>query len=339
QPDVNESTLRFRAVGADIRFGLGAVRNVGDQVVADIIAAREREGAFTSFHDFLKKVPIGVANKRTIESLIKAGAFDSMGATRRALLEIHEDAVDAAVSRKRNEAHGQVDLFAGLLEFEEEESVVPERPEFTRRDKLAFEREMLGLYVSDHPLRGLEGELAKLGATPILDLLREGGARDGDTVQVAGLITTVQKRIARNSGNPYGIVTIEDFGGQIDATFLGKTYLEYSEQLVSDSIAVVRGRAQQRDDGIVITAQGLSVPNLSVGDDRPVSLVLDDRAATERLVGELDELLRRNPGDTEVRLTLRTPAALRRFELPHRVEASSALYSELQALLGPGGFE
>ena len=339
QPDVNESTLRFRAVGDDIRFGLGAVRNVGEQVVAEIVEAREREGRFASFHDFLKKVPIGVANKRTIESLIKAGAFDSMGSTRRALLEIHEDAVDAAVGRKRNEAHGQVDLFAGLVEFEEEEAAVPERPEFTRRDKLAFEREMLGLYVSDHPLRGLEIELAKLGSTQILDLLREGGVRDGDTVQVAGLITTVQHRIARNSGNPYGVITIEDFGGEIGATFLGKTYTEYSTQLQSDSIAVVRGRAQLRDDGVVITAQGLTVPKLSVGDDRPVSLVVDDRAATERLVGELDELLRRNPGETEVRLTLRTPTALRRFELPHRVEASSALYSELQALLGPGGFE
>ncbi|WP_125105763.1 DNA polymerase III subunit alpha [Gulosibacter massiliensis] len=336
QPDVNESTLRFRAVGHDIRFGLGAVRNVGEQVVAEIIKAREDQGDFTSFHDFLKKVPISVANKRTVESLIKAGAFDTMGPTRRALLEIHEDAIDAAVSRKRNEAHGQVDLFAGLMEFEEEEQVVPERPEFTRKDKLAFERDMLGLYVSDHPLKGLEVELSKLSATPILDLVGDTEVRDGEQVQIAGLITTVQHRVARNSGNPYGLVSLEDFGGEITVMFLGKTYLEYRDQLESDTIAVIRGRAQHRDDGINITAQGITVPHLSVGDNPPLTLTLPDVRATETVVTELDELLRRNIGESEVRLHLETQQSVRVFELPHRVSLGSAIYSELAALLGPG---
>lgn len=336
QPDVNESTLRFRAVGEDIRFGLGAVRNVGDQVVADIVAAREREGKFTSFHDFLNKVPTSVTNKRTIESLIKAGAFDSLGYTRRALVEIHEDAVDAAVAKKRNEAHGQVDLFAGLEEFAEEESAVPERPEFSRRDKLAFERDMLGLYVSDHPLRGLEADLAKLASHQILHLTAEDAqVADGSQVQIAGLMTVVQHRIARQSGNPYAMVTVEDFGGEITVMFLGKTYQEYAAQLKSDTIAVIRGRAQQRDDGVTITAQGVTVPQLSVGDNHALTITLNDRQATVPLVTELDALLRRNAGESEVRLRLRTPYAIRRFELPHRVENSGALYSELVALLGP----
>ncbi|SJM65561.1 DNA polymerase III subunit alpha [Gulosibacter sp. 10] len=338
-PDVNESTLRFRAVGQDIRFGLGAVRNVGAQVVADIVREREEHGKFASFHDFLKRVSLNVLNRRTVESLIKAGAFDSMGYTRRALVEIHESAIDAAVSRKRNEAHGQVDLFAGLMEFEEEESVVPARPEFTRRDKLAFERDMLGLYVSDHPLKGLEVELSKLSAMPILNLLGDTTVRDGEQVQIAGLITTVQHRIARNSGNPYALVTVEDFGGEITVMFLGKTYLEYQAELQSDAIAVVRGRAQHRDDGLNITAQGLTIPNLSVGEDRPVTLTIPDTRATETLVQGLDELLRRNAGESEVLLRLQTPQSIRKFELPHRVEAGSALFSELAALLGPGCVE
>nr|WP_083524406.1 DNA polymerase III subunit alpha [Gulosibacter bifidus] len=339
QPDVNESTLRFRAVGDDIRFGLGAVRNVGDQVVADIVESREESGRFTTFHDFLSKVPTSVANKRTVESLIKAGAFDTMGNTRRALVEIHEDAVDAAVSKKRNEAHGQVDLFAGLMEFEEEESTVPERPEFTRRDKLAFERDMLGLYVSDHPLKGLEVELSKLSATPILELIGDTEVRDGEQVQIAGLITTVQHRIARNSGNPYAILNVEDFGGEITVMFLGKTYAEYQSELVGDQIAVIRGRAQNRDDGVTITAQGISIPQLAVGDNKPVQLTLPDYRATEELIEQLDELLRRHPGDSEVRLTLETQTMLRKFELPHRVQSGSALYSELAAILGPGSVE
>lgn len=339
QPDVNESTLRFRAVGDDIRFGMGAVRNVGDQVVADIVAAREQEGKFTSFHDFLSKVPLSVANKRTVESLIKAGAFDTMGDTRRALVEAHEDAVDAAVSKKRNEAHGQVDLFAGLLEFEEEESTVPPRPEFTRRDKLAFERDMLGLYVSDHPLKGLETELAKLAATPILDLIGDTEVRDGEQVQIAGLVTTVQHRIARNSGNPYAILNVEDFGGEITVMFLGKTYAEYQNELVGDQIAVIRGRAQNRDDGVTITAQGIAIPQLAVGDNRPLTLTVVDTRATEEVVAQLDELLRRHPGESEVRLHLHTETAVRKFELPHRVQLGSAIYSELAAILGPGSVE
>ena len=164
-PDVNESIGYFAAVGDDIRFGLGAVRNVGFNVVDAIRAAREEKGRFESFHDFLKKVPIQVANKRTVESLVKAGAFDSLGHTRRALVEIHEGAVESAVKEKRAEEVGDIGFdFDSLFEDHEREaapSLVPDRPEWAKRDKLAFEREMLGLYVSDHPLAGLEVPLAK----------------------------------------------------------------------------------------------------------------------------------------------------------------------------------
>ncbi|MDQ1578047.1 MAG: polymerase subunit alpha, partial [Microbacteriaceae bacterium] len=161
-PDVNESSGDFTAVAGDIRFGLGAIRNVGTNVVEAIRVSREEKGRFESFHDFLRKVPIQVANKRTLESLIKAGAFDQMAGTRRALLEIHEDAVESAVSDKRAEAQGQVGFdFDSLWDEPQAESQVPDRPEWAKRDKLAFEREMLGLYVSDHPLAGLEIQLAK----------------------------------------------------------------------------------------------------------------------------------------------------------------------------------
>ena len=155
-PDVNESIAYFAAVGDDIRFGLGAVRNVGFAVVEQIKRTREEKGAFTSFHDYLTKVPIQATNKRMVESLIKAGAFDSLGDTRRALIEIHEGAVEQEVKRKREEANGQVGFDFDSLWDEPEHStqVVPPRPEWNKRDKLAFEREMLGLYVSDHPLAG-----------------------------------------------------------------------------------------------------------------------------------------------------------------------------------------
>ena len=196
-PHVNESSHYFTAVGADIRFGLGAVRNVGTNVVDAIIKAREEQSPATGLHDFLKKMPLQVLNKRTIESLVKAGAFDDLGATRRAMVEVHEEAVDAAVSLKRNEAHGMVDLFGDVFDdLEESDQGVPERPEWVKNDKLSFERDMLGLYVSDHPLAGLELAAGEVREPP--DPRHRRDREDGDTVTIAGLVTNVQHRVARN---------------------------------------------------------------------------------------------------------------------------------------------
>ncbi|MDO5051388.1 MAG: DNA polymerase III subunit alpha [Pseudoclavibacter sp.] len=334
-PDVNESVVNFAAVGEDIRFGMGAVRNVGAAVVDQIRAAREAEGAFTSFHDFLAKVPLGVTNKRTIESLIKAGAFDSLGSSRRALVEVHEDAIDAAVARKRNEAHGQVDLFAGLMDFQDETEQVPERPEFARRDKLAFERDMLGLYVSDHPLRGLERTLGELADTQVVEVLSGSGVADGDSVRIAGLVTNVQHRVARSSGNPYGMVQLEDFGGEITVMFMGKTYQAHQTQLLPDTIVVVRGRVSRREDGVKITANELSVPHIDGADEsRPVELALSLRQATAETAEAIDRVLRGYPGATPVNLQLRGEQTVRHFELPHTVEVRPELFSDLKALLG-----
>jgi DNA polymerase-3 subunit alpha len=335
-PDVNESIGFFAAVGDDIRFGLGAVRNVGFGVVEQIVEARQREGRFTSFHDFLRKVPLSVANKRTVESLIKAGAFDSLGATRRALLEIHEDAVDAAVVVKRNEANGQVDLFGGMFGFEEDPQQVPDRPEWGKREKLAFEREMLGLYVSDHPLAGLERELAKHASTGIAELLASEQVPDGEVVTLAGLVTEVQHRVARNSGNQYGLVQIEDFGGSITVMFLGKAYQEFAPGLTADSVVVVRGRVSARDDGMNIHAQALFTPDLGQsGSSGPLVITLQEHRATTEVVKALNDVLIRHSGDEEVRLRLVRGANARVFELPFTVEVSADLYGELKSLLGP----
>jgi DNA polymerase-3 subunit alpha len=335
-PDVNESSGDFTAVGGDIRFGLGAIRNVGANVVEAIRLSREEKGRFTSFHDFLRKVPIQVANKRTLESLIKAGAFDEMEGTRRALLEIHEDAVESAVGLKRNEANGQVDLFGGIFEFEEENERVPDRPEWSKRDKLAFEREMLGLYVSDHPLAGLELQLAKHASSTITDVLGGDVAKDGDIVTIAGLITGVQHRTARNSGNQYGMITVEDFGAEVTVMFLGKTYQEFSPALTNDAVVVVRGRVSARDDGMNLHAVSMFTPDLgqSLGSGPLVISVPEMRATTE-VVTNLNDVLIRHSGDTEVRLKLIKGDTARMFEIPYPVRVSADLYGDLKSLLGP----
>jgi len=341
-PDVNESRVDFNAVASesgigDVRFGLGAVRNVGAAVVDLITKAREDKGRFTTFHDFLRKAPIQVANKRTVESLIKAGAFDSLGSTRRALVEIHEDAVDGAVSVKRAEANGQVGFdFDSLWDEPEAIDHVPDRPEWAKRDKLAFEREMLGLYVSDHPLAGLEIQLAKHMSASITEILGGDVAADGEHVTIAGLVTSVQHRVARNSGNQYGIVTVEDFAGEISVMFLGKTYQEFSPALTNDAIVVVRGRVSVRDDGMNLHAVSMFTPDTgpSLGSG-PVVISVQEQRATTEIVSALNDVLIRHAGDNEVRLKLVKGQSARVFEIPYPVKVSADLYGELKTLLGP----
>ncbi|MBS1906070.1 MAG: DNA polymerase III subunit alpha [Actinobacteria bacterium] len=337
-PDVRESINFFAAVGEDIRFGLGAVRNVGSNVVEGIVQGRAEEN-FTSFHDFLKKVPLHVTNKRTVESLIKAGAFDSMGDTRRALVEIHEDAVEASVGQKRNEAQGAIGFDFDSLYDEVEEAAppkVPARPEWTKKDKLAFEREMLGLYVSDHPLAGLEVPLAKHASIAINSLLESEDLQDGDQVTVAGLVTSVQHRVAKASGNPYGMITIEDFGGEITVMFMGKTYLEFQSTLQQDAILAVRGRVSRRDDGMNLHAQSAFTPDVGSFDAAgPLTLLVPEQRATERVIEDLADVLRRHAGETEVMLTMHRGGRAKVFEVPMPVSVTADLFGDLKSLLGP----
>ena len=343
-PAVNESFANFSAVGDDIRFGLGAVRNVGWNVVEAIREARESAGKFESFHDFLKKVALPALNKRTVESLIKAGAFDGLGGTRRALLEIHEGAVEGAVKEKRAEENGDVgfdfeSLFAEAAEDAGEDSeavsLVPDRPEWTKKDKLAFEREMLGLYVSDHPLRGLETTLAKEASATVEQVTNPDANFDGETVVLSGLLTSVQHRTAK-SGNLYGMVTIEDFTGEIQALFMGKSYQEFGPMLQADAIVSLRGKLNSRDDGMSMHAYGVKPIDAAVQDDAGMlTLTLVEARATEPLMEELKSTLGRHRGESEVRLNLITPQAVRVFELREHVRISADLFGEIKGLLGP----
>ncbi|MCD1268609.1 DNA polymerase III subunit alpha [Microbacterium sp. MEC084] len=335
-PDVSESIGFFAAVGEDIRFGLGAIRNVGSNVVDGIIAARE-DGPYTSFHDFLARVPLHVANKRTVESLIKAGAFDSMGATRRALVEIHESAVEVAVTDKRNAAGGAIGFdFDSLWDEPQSVQKVPDRPEWTKKDKLGFEREMLGLYVSDHPLAGLEVPLAKHRTITISALLASEDLQDGDQVTVAGLVTSAQHRVAKSSGNPYGMITVEDFEGEVTVMFMGKTYTEFQPILQQDAILVVRGRVSRRDDGMNLHAQSAFTPDVGSFDEAgPLTLVLPEQRATEQVVQDLADVLRRHAGDTEVRLRMHRGRTAKVFEVPMPVRITADLFGDLKSLLGP----
>src|SRR5215210_2458340 len=213
-PDVNESAADFTPVGTDIRFGLTAIRNVGTNVVEAIVAAREAKGRYGSFEDFLRKVPAVACNKRTIESLAKSGAFDSLGHARAGLVRVHEVYVESLVEEKRKEAQGQDSLFGGFDDVVAIElAVLPPIPEveWDKKEKLKFEREMLGLYVSDHPLFGIEHVLQGAADCSIASLLADDSRPDGATVTIAGMISGLQRKMTKN-GNPWAIATVEDLG-------------------------------------------------------------------------------------------------------------------------------
>ena len=344
-PDVNESTLTFAPVGDDIRFGMGAIRNVGANVVEGMIAAREEKGRYESFNDFLKKVPLQVCNKRTIESLIKAGAFDDLGHTRRSLSLIHEAAVDAAVAVKRKEATGQFDLFGSLgmddALGDELTVTIPDVPDWDRREKLNFERDMLGLYVSDHPLRGLERALSDAATHSVHDIIGEDShVRDGETVTIAGMLTGVSRRIAKSSGNQYASVELEDpSGATITVMFFSRAYETMGAALADDLICSIRGRVQRRDDGSVnMSAQELQI--LEISDDgraAPITIVVPEYLVTEANLKELKETLRDHKGTADVRMLIRTrdKEQLVLLDASVRVEPNPSLFGEIKTIFGP----
>ncbi|MFF1528742.1 DNA polymerase III subunit alpha [Cellulomonas sp. NPDC058312] len=339
-PDVNSSSALFTAVGADIRFGLTAVRNVGANVVDAIVRTREEKGDFTSFTDFLDKVPAVVCNKRTIESLIKAGAFDSLGHARRALLLVHEQAVESVIGVKRKEAEGQFDLFADLGGDDGPgfSVQVPDVPDWDKKQRLQFEREMLGLYVSDHPLSGLEHVLSAAADVSIATLNADEARPDGSTVVVAGLVTSLQRKMSKQ-GNPWAAVTLEDMEGSVEIMFFGETYLAYSTVLAEDAVIVVRGRVRRRDDQMQLQAMEVSLPDLSAVADAPVVVTLAESRCIPPVVERLREVITTHPGITELHLRVTRPGGrttvLRAGEAL-RVERSPSLYGDLKALLGPG---
>ncbi|WP_433663511.1 DNA polymerase III subunit alpha [Nocardia sp. CA-128927] len=340
-PDVNESELNFASVGKDIRFGLGAVRNVGANVVSSIIAARKEKSKFTDFSDYLNKIDAVACTKKVTESLIKAGGFDSLEHPRKGLLLIHSDAIDAVMSTKKAEAIGQFDLFGGVDADESVSSVfnvkVPD-DEWESKHKLALEREMLGLYVSGHPLNGVEHVLAAQSDTQIPGIL-EGDIKDGTQVTVGGILASVNRRINKN-GLAWASAQLEDLAGGIEVLFFPQSYSVFGHDVVEDAVVLVKARVSVRDDRISLIANDLAVPDLSsIGVAKPLAVVMSTRMCTPDKIGEFKRILSRHPGTADVHIRhvgAREKTTLLKLDDSLRVTPSSALMGDLKALLGPG---
>ena len=333
-PDVNESDAEYTPRGTDIRFGLAAIRNVGEGVVASIKSGRDGKGRYQSFGDFLAKVDAQVCNKKTIESLIKAGAFDSLSHTRKGLMAVYLEAIDSVIETKRAEAIGQFDLFGGESATSVS-NVALDIPtgEWEKAMLLSYEREMLGLYVSDHPLLGVEHVLRSGTDMSISELLDDGGHHD-QIVTIGGLITSVTRKVTRQ-GASWAVVTIEDLEGSIEALFFSNTYNQYALTLNEDRIVLIRGRVDKREDQVRFTALEMKNADVSAAPTGPLVITLPINQCTPPVVDRMKEILRSHPGKREVHLHLDENGMRTVMKLDTLITSSPSLSADLKSILGP----
>jgi len=345
-PDVNESAMDFAVVhgvredgepdGGSIRFGLSAVRNVGEGVVGKIIDARNVGGPFVDFFDFCERVETTALNKRTIESLVKAGGFDSLGYPRQGLALVFESIVDDVLRRRSKEAEGQFDLFSTsdtVAEAERElaRTSIPDT-EFGKSQRLAFEKEMLGLYVSDHPLMGAERALRKHTDATLNDLKE---MREGEMRTVGGVVTALAKKYTKR-GDLMATFVLEDLAAAVEVMVFPKTMAQYGEMLGEDAIICVKGRLDLRDDAPKIIAMEVTQPDLVLDGAPPVRLRVRPSVLTDDKTIRLKEILAEHPGESQVFVHLETHEKTTVVRLGDEfcVNDHNGLFAELRVLLG-----
>jgi DNA polymerase III subunit alpha len=349
-PDVNESRVDFSAVNGSIRFGLSAIRNVGTGVAEAILRSRSERGPAESFADFLEKADRSCCGKRVVESLIKAGAFDSFGQPRMSLLNVSASAAEAVAAVKKKQEAGQFDLFGG----DDGESTLDRLEvgdeEWPRLVLLAFEREMLGLYVSGHPLDGTEAVLRRYAPKTIAWVLDE--APPGDIV-VSGMISSVDRR-TNKKGEPWAIVTLEDLDASIEVLFFPRSYVDVAEELVPDAVVAIKGRVNVKEEESSGAPEGEDAPPaariVSVFGDGIIPLDVSSTQAAEApplvvrvnalhidadAVTDLKSSLVAHAGDTPVRVVLSYLGKETQWRLDeYPVNVSSTLVGELRSIPG-----
>jgi len=333
-PDVNESDSEYTPIGSDIRFGLTAIRNIGENVVASIINNRKAKSRYDSFGDFLAKVDAIVCNKKSIESLIKAGAFDSLNHSRRGLMMVFLEALDAVSETKRAESIGQFDLF-GAANSTSVSGVVLDipSPEWEKMMLLGYEREMLGLYVSDHPLLGVEHILRSVSDFSISQISE---VSHDQIITIGGLITQIQRKVSKQ-GTPWAIVTVEDLDGAIDVLFFSNAYANHGVNLVEDRIVAIRGRVDKREEQPRISALDLTLPDLKQIPTGPLVISMEMSRCTPPVIDRMNEILRSHPGGREVHLRLVDGEKKTVLKLDEglKVTSSPSLSADLKTVLGP----
>ena len=372
-PDVNESGTEFTATAEGVRFGLAGIRGVGEGVTRAIIEEREANGPYKNLHDFVERVDSSQANRRVIEALIKAGAFDSTGYPRRQLMsfvdkENPENIIDAAVKRQKDRAAGQTSLFDvfGDVEGSGFEVIVPEPDgqEWDRHMKLQLERDVLGIYVSDHPLRPYEYALGKARQYSLSQIdtgyetanpMGEGTINqeipEGKEFWWAGMVSSVSKRVTKN-GDPMAIVTLEDMEGEATVVVFPKTYKAAEDYLygetdpetgavLTDAFIRVKGKLERSDRGDQIIAQEILPLELNDEANRPkvFEIMVPSSRFSQGNMARLATVLTTNPGGDRVELFIEQgDGQTMRAEIPTRVNARSIpLIAEVKGIVGSKG--
>jgi DNA polymerase III subunit alpha len=340
-PDVNESEMDFAPAPGEepaIRYGLSAVRNVGQGAVQQILEARAARGAFTSFADFCRKVDPSVLSKRVLEALILAGAFDSLAYARRALLENQEKVSAPIAAERKAEAAGQFSLFGdggGEGPGAVDESVL-QGAEFDKRTLLRLEKEMLGQFVTDHPLLAVREALAAQATHDVGDLVNLG---DGDLVTIGGIIGGVSRKYTKR-GEPYAQFRLEGLSAGVDILAFPSVYEAVPGLIETDQIVLITGRIDLRGRELQIRSNEVRDPDLGI--DAPPragaeALVVDlpAEACTNAVIVRLRELLAAHPGGATVRVRFLSSTGVTPLDVGHfRVNASGSLLVEIRALLG-----
>jgi DNA polymerase-3 subunit alpha len=305
-PDINAGRADFAAISHPdekrIVFALSGVRNVGEGLVAQIVQERDANGPYDSFHDFAKRAPEQALNKRAVESLIKAGAFDSLGHPRRGLLMSFESIIDAAIVARREEEKGVMSLFGELTEENANgwsaEIAIPDL-QFGKTDQLRHEKEMLGLYISDHPLRGIEHALRRLTSSSIRDL----ESREPGPVTIGGVLSGLNRRFTKR-GDQMATFTLEDMDASIEVTVFAKTLAEFGHLLDNDLVVTVLGRLNKRDDAPAsFSAQRIVVPQ-NLHAKIPEILISLPAGFTAEKLESLKDIIAEFPGQSPCKVQL-----------------------------------
>ncbi|HJS26888.1 MAG TPA: DNA polymerase III subunit alpha [Actinomycetota bacterium] len=341
-PDVNESEQDFAPVSSGepkIRYGLSAVRNVGAGAVQQVISARRAKGGFTGYADFCRKVEPSVLTKKVLESLIYAGAFDSLGYRRRGLVENQEKISGPIAAERKAEAAGQFSLFGGgeQAAHEVDEAVITS-DEFEKRTLLRLEKEMLGQFVTDHPLLEVRDRLAALADMELSETETLG---DGDLVTVAGIVASIARRYSKK-GEPYAQLRLEDLAGGVAVVVFPGQYESVQHLLEPDAILLVKGRADRRGRGeelqlraVEISEPDLGSPGRHTEPDGVLQIDVAAASATKAAIAKLKELLAAHPGRTPVQVRFLASQGVRPLEVgTFRVEPGAGMLSELRMLLG-----
>jgi DNA polymerase-3 subunit alpha len=337
-PDANGSEPDFAPAPGDeraIRYGLSAVRNVGGGAVAQIIEARRAKGSFTSFVDFCRKVEPTVLTKRVLESLILAGAFDSLGYARRALFENQEKVSGPILAERKAEAAGQFSLFGGETGVGEIDASVLEGEEFDKRTLLRLEKEMLGQFVTDHPLLAVRDTLAAQTTHEIAGLANLG---DGDLVTIGGIVGGVQRKYTKR-GEPYAQFRLEGLAGGAEVVVFPSIYEAVPGLIESDRIVLVTGRIDLRGRELQIRANEVREPDLGAGRAPAQRLEVDlpPEACTPAVLSRVKELLETHPGSAPVQVRVQSSNGVTPVDVGSvRVDPAGSLLGELHSLLGAG---